>query len=103
MNRQIKTAVEMFQEQERLDASVRAANQLEKIAVAAQEQADAAKKQADLAKKESESAKTEAFEAKRQSKINTWIAVAAVVVAVLSWLVPREAVYIAIRTFFQLL
>lgn len=108
MEHQIKTAIEEFQEREKWANQERAAVQLEKIANAMKEQVEAAKKQADaaqeqavLAKQESEVAKKDAAAAKRQSKINTWIAVAAIVVALLAWLIPREAVYAATSAFFQ--
>ena len=74
----------------------------EKEAESAQEIAAAAKEQTELAKAEAESAKKESAEAKRQSKINTYIAVVAVVVSILSWLVPKEVVFQSICTFFQL-
>lgn len=117
MERQFKTAIEAFQEQEKYANQERMLLELKKMAESASKQAEAAqaqaeaskdqaetaKEQAALAKQEAESAREEAHNAKQQSKINTWIAVAAVVVAILAWLVPDYAVRAAICAFFQTL
>lgn len=75
--------------------------QLKKIADAAQEQAATAKEQARLAREDAGAAREDARIARRQSRINIGIAIFAVIVALLAWLVPREAVYQAIYAFFQ--
>ena len=54
--------------------------------------ADAAERRATLAEKEAESAKTEAKKSIRQSRISNVVAVIAAVIAMLSWLVPIDAV-----------
>ena len=79
----------------------RMADSAEEQAEAAKEQADAAEKQARLAEEESAAATAEAQKARRQSRISNAIAITAIIVALLAWLVPREAVYAAISSFVQ--
>lgn len=66
--------------------------ELRRIADAAEQRAKSAEKQAELAEKEAESAKQEAAHSRKQSRISNLLSAVAIVIALLSWLIPRTEV-----------
>lgn len=81
-------------EQEKLANQEKMIEELRKIA-------NAAEKRAELAEQKANYAREDAHEAKRRSQIANTISISAIIVALLTWLTPREAVYSAICAFFQ--
>lgn len=84
MREQIEQSDELSEQVDMLQNSLQEQiNELKQIA-------DAAEARAKLAKEEAKSAKIEATRSRKQSQISNLIAIVAIVIAALAWLVPRD-------------